>query len=1199
MRQMFEAAEQGQDFTLDPRNASKRRRVRDYSAVAVDRPVEDDAEFVVIQRALQAVQRRPPSRSQERRNDKHFDDGTVKNLKSRPRQIPDHGYEQHLPLELMWSAHQTAQTSGPMADQQAGRKDVDPRSDHRPWGPERRAHGDSVEAIRAASTIAMKPPSRGVYARPRPYAVEAELDDKPAPMVEYVPAPAQPPVRPMFEQTSAQAFDDGPDTLIMDMFDQALIKSLPPLENKSSHPTDDSSEGRDKHDQLADASIAADTGLTQLSASAAASLANDSIAGAGTLTTWTPQQETMEARSTQVPGMASLEFGVEPTHAAKGPGDAEDVRLPHAAEPAITSNRQPTTAAGTGIGMEQEYSTEHLRTMDDFVDWPTQAQFQDREERSIATSVEHFEIPPVQSQEFTLHYFGLCHARVQSQLDARQTSDHPAIHLSNVLPESRKEQLSALEQRVDKLAPDQPAIPKCVLIDKAIKYKNDCLEGNDFDIDDYAAFKKIRQARKGEFSRDRLDLEQDGTPVTEEEIHRRELSTLNKFRETHFDKFNRSARKELVGYRPSKWSAFDPDFNTIDLFSSTDIDPEAFNHNDEGIPSKSSDTTRFPSQDIVDTDTRNIDSAPMKNVAAADGANGQSNRTGSVEPSDPAEWIGSCPRDMKLLGHHLTTYCENHSERAHQLAEAERSIQAIATPGTMVHECVYEPVVHSLCSMGHAHEAETFVTRMVNEHGVIPGYWVRYHLAAGLASTGDWHAVNEYMIKWHNSPQARKRPFAFAMMFTAIFEHYIAQKSMNESYDYLMYALEHWGLLPTEQTTAVFLPVCVRSGRFDLIESWIQLSRELHPKMDAGTMSLDVTCRLADVWYQQQSTCEEIERACFAISRSAVHDPFSAPLREAAMTATKEDLKRLLEKDKVVVKLQNTSAVNMDLDSFDGVVRSATALLQNHRHQHMSFKQQRLFDNLGRQVDAVARLGDIFCGAPAEIAYNSMTVSARERAGVRKHPLHDTDTGMDEHQIPHRIELWPIVARGYAQQHLVHGEPISHRLLESIVPRLRLQQRQDEAIQLLESVHESPYVQGITGTCFGADILNAWLRIAIETRSPLSMETALFAALSSTRNLEKDTRFNLLAKLVILRMKQRALRAPVELKQTQNNVYLTANYLEGRLAERLWKREGASTANEKETYPEYMPWWERFKSPIEGYDERFTKHTTSPMVAVA
>ena len=68
MRQMFEAAEQGKDFTLDPKKASKRRKVRNYSAVAAERPIGDEADYVVIQRALQDIQRRPQGQRQAQHN---------------------------------------------------------------------------------------------------------------------------------------------------------------------------------------------------------------------------------------------------------------------------------------------------------------------------------------------------------------------------------------------------------------------------------------------------------------------------------------------------------------------------------------------------------------------------------------------------------------------------------------------------------------------------------------------------------------------------------------------------------------------------------------------------------------------------------------------------------------------------------------------------------------------------------------------------------------------------------------------------------------------------------------------------------------------------------------------------------------------------------------------------------------------------
>ena len=994
MRQMFEAAEQGQDFTLDPKKAIKRRKVRNYSAVAVERPIGDEDDYVVIQRALQDIQRRPQGQRQAQRNDKDLNDSPVKHLRSRHRQTFDHGHEQRLPLEMTRNSHSIVQTIGPTTNQQAGSQDVELLTDHKPWGLGRRARGNGVEAIRAATTMSMKPPSHGVYARPKPYVIEQELDDELAPVVEYTPAPAQPAVRLKFEQTSTQTFDDGPDVLIGHMFDQALTNSLVPPESKPSYVPGGKSEGRDVLDGLADANTAVDVGFTQESALAAASLAADSSPHVDALHTRARQTETMEATSTPAHGITSSNLGVELTTATDDPRDTEGVRSLDVLELDTTSNRGLDTPADMGIEIKEGYA-EDLRAQDDFVDWPTQVHFtpQSPAEPSTATSIDHLEVPPVESQESAVHYFGLCHMRVQAQLDAPRAEVRTPSHLSDTLPKSLQEQLMASDQRLD---------------------------------------------------------------------------------------------------------------------------------------------------------------AP-------------------------------------------TPYCDHHPNTADQLAEAERCVRAVAHSGIKVDECLYEPAVYSLCSTGRAREAETFVTQMVHRYNVKPDYQVRYHLVAGLASTGDWQAVNEYMVKWHSSSQARKRPFAFARMFTAIFEHYLVQRSMNESYDYLMYALEHWGLIPTKEITVVFLPMCVRNGRFDLIGAWVQMVRELYPKMDADTTSLAVACGLADVWYQRLSSCEEIEKTCNAMSRAAVHDPFSAPLREIAMTAMKENLQRLLEKAKVLVTSHDMRMIDMDLDNFDSTVRSATALLQNYGHQHMSSKLQRLFINIGRQIDAVTRLSNIFSGAPSETRSGEKAEWLGKAVDSPQRSLGSSDAGFGDHQIRHRTELWPMVARDYVRQQ-VEGKPISHKLLESTVTQLRLQKRHGEAIQLLESVHKSPYVQGTTGTFFEADMYHVWLRTAMEAGSLEAMETALFASLSSMPQLENDTRFKWLMRLVIGEMKQRVKGA--SMSQTSDTC-LTADYHRGRLEELLRKREGTKTSDKSESFPRHKPWWEWYYSPAEPHGEYSTNHTTSRMVAVA
>jgi len=87
------------------------------------------------------------------------------------------------------------------------------------------------------------------------------------------------------------------------------------------------------------------------------------------------------------------------------------------------------------------------------------------------------------------------------------------------------------------------------VIDKAIKYKTDRLEGETFDKADYVAFGDIKSAQGQEFARNRAQLGQDGTPVTRDDVNEMDRITLGELKETLIDRDNRNVARYLRDLR--------------------------------------------------------------------------------------------------------------------------------------------------------------------------------------------------------------------------------------------------------------------------------------------------------------------------------------------------------------------------------------------------------------------------------------------------------------------------------------------------------------------------------------------------------------------------------------------------------------------------------------------------------------------------
>lgn len=538
-------------------------------------------------------------------------------------------------------------------------------------------------------------------------------------------------------------------------------------------------------------------------------------------------------------------------------------------------------------------------------------------------------------------------------------------------------------------------------------------------------------------------------------------------------------------------------------------------------------------------------------------------------------------RDACLtVNHYLSEFCQDCPDAESQVAELGKIILVAESAGAPMSEHLIVPVIRSLCAMGDLTRAQSVVDEMATLHGVPITFYTEDLLVIGYAAAGNWAHVEDALDRLHRKGLSRSQPIQFSTLFKDVFEHYVAQHSLAQSYDFLVFAVRYWGLVPTSFISTRFIKACIKDARYDFIQEWVQAVRESFPQVDIGTSNHVAALRIGQTWKEMRASCEDVEKSCRAMAHGAIADPFSNVFRAITMEHVTLDLAERLGLQPGVAQASRHGQVSDRPPTMhiDDLRKQADEIISRSQAASDETAPDQQVQDLIRQTNAVRMLNDVFSGdiqstdvrqtSHAEQVRGSSDAAGEDRFLSGPEGLvSSVPQSLRGSRMPPRKELMEAIAEVYYSQEK-SGLPVSHAVLKHTARQLQHSQRCLEAAQLFEIVYESDYVQGPDGQPFDLDIFSSWLDIAIELRSIHRVQKALWAVVDSARHLRITTHFVLLTRIA-------GDKASTSLFYRRAEELYELHYLLWRLQRLRWI--GAGMPEQKPKFPRFKTWGEKIR----------------------
>ena len=206
-----------------------------------------------------------------------------------------------------------------------------------------------------------------------------------------------------------------------------------------------------------------------------------------------------------------------------------------------------------------------------------------------------------------------------------------------------------------------------------------------------------------------------------------------------------------------------------------------------------------------------------------------------LDDSDPMETGPAIQTSHRRAAQYLSWFCNNNADPVAWVVECRKVVKVTRMRGEVLHDKIIAPVLRHLVQVGQRRWAQQFLYEMQNT-GNLKSTFVSYNIIlAGHAAAGDWMAVTRMLEEVHTPGLSRYRATGFSLLFGKVFEEFIRQKSLDEAYDYMMYATGNLGLIPTSTVSMTLVTACLQQSRYDLIQDWIEYMEQHHPRVESGT----------------------------------------------------------------------------------------------------------------------------------------------------------------------------------------------------------------------------------------------------------------------------------------------------------------------------------------------------------------------------
>ncbi|RMZ91019.1 hypothetical protein DV736_g1736, partial [Chaetothyriales sp. CBS 134916] len=484
------------------------------------------------------------------------------------------------------------------------------------------------------------------------------------------------------------------------------------------------------------------------------------------------------------------------------------------------------------------------------------------------------------------------------------------------------------------------------------------------------------------------------------------------------------------------------------------------------------------------------------------------------------------------------------------------------------------PVIRSLCARGHEERAHNLLKDVQFQYGIAFSDTLdaRAKLIIGYANSNSLVPLKLMLDECHANAVSRQQPAWYSRLFQQVFQRHLRCNSLAESYDLLVHAMAYWGLMPTQTVSSILLSECLRYERYDLIREYVQAVRELYSFIDLGTGTSLLAWRFGRVWKDMQASCEQILKGCQALAYCATDDPFGKHLRDVVEEASRLNITTRLS---ALLHASGRSAnVHQLLKlSFPDIIEWAQILVLGPSTQTAAFLEAR--EQLLTQLGALNNLNQLLGGLdPTEQPEHS----PRRNSTLTKRPSsrRDGDDGgyslrifQTPNILPDRDTLWRYLAMHYAHRKR-KGLPANHDLLRHVCQELTRLQRSAEAAELFAAVHESPYGSDAKGTPFDENVLQAWLDAATALDSPLVATKVLWVILDADHDVIISTPLLLQAEHACVRI----LDPLIAKRQARNPLSFQreAAYLQPALRRRYQRQSGIKSHEERLMWNGYKSW---------------------------
>jgi hypothetical protein len=492
-------------------------------------------------------------------------------------------------------------------------------------------------------------------------------------------------------------------------------------------------------------------------------------------------------------------------------------------------------------------------------------------------------------------------------------------------------------------------------------------------------------------------------------------------------------------------------------------------------------------------------------------------------------------------------------------------------------EALFFGTIRCLSSNGHIEQAQALFDEMVYYHQVEPSFSTRSVLICGHARAGDWDRVAKEIEAMHNVHDlSRREPLGYSLMFNEVLAEYASRRSIAQTHDFLVHALGYWGLVPTSAVSATAIQAFLTHKRFDLVREWVETVRILFPQVDTETSRF--AWHLGSVWEDVNASCLEMEEACKALCYRRDPSKVQASLREMVRLALARDLAAKLHAAEVAeagnegkdhLSAGSPWALNHFLERAQSFAPGTPTEAENQPTKSQEARE------LLSQVKSVARLDKFFSTKGKFTDPLSVTIhhSSQSRSQKMSGPANAASLEsyvppeLTRDFLPNRPEVERLLGQYYAARQK-DGLAISHAILKYTCQKLRKHDRRVDAMQVLKTMLDSPYVRSPTGVMFDLSIMEMWLRFAYETKSLSHCLTIFWAVLDAGEDYVLTSKFVLLANMSFHKMRHNRFDA---LARSNPSKHEELQYLMQKLRRKLWaNHEVARSAIDKTRSAEYQ-----------------------------